>query len=137
MPNRIWLCRLADLHMLRPQRDDGGGSGSACPAGLGSSWNEAVEIRSCDLAEALAQGREIVAEPDHVPGVMADRAWRVVTRFEVDDEIADLRDDGIAVIGGPCDFAAGQNNSLEIHERAPTCRGQAEATAVHDGQQTP
>jgi len=43
-----------------------------------------------------------------------------MARFEVDDEIPDLGDDGIAVVGGLGDSAARQNNALEMHERAPT-----------------
>ncbi|WP_201842799.1 hypothetical protein [Microvirga zambiensis] len=123
--------------MSKLSRIDRRNAGLGRPAGLGSGWNEAVEINGCDCAEALAEGREIVAEPNHVPGIVANCARRVMAHSEVDDEIADLRDDGITLIGGPSDFAAGQNDALEMHDRIPTCRGQAEANPVHNERQTP
>lgn len=65
--------------MLGPQRNDGG-SGPAHPADLGGGWNEPIEIRRRDRAETLVQGREIVAEPNHVLGVMADGTRGVAAR---------------------------------------------------------
>jgi hypothetical protein len=87
--------------------------------------DETVELRRRQRAEALAEGAEIVAQPDDVLGVALDGAGHVVASFEVQDELADLRHHGTTaprhhgaavVEGRPTDLAGGHDDVLEVHD---------------------
>lgn len=72
-----------------------------------------VKIYWSELTIGFPEGSQIISQADDMAGIVMDCARRIVTGFQIDDEITDFRYD-LAIVpeGRPRDIAIRHNEAL-------------------------
>lgn len=103
------------------QRHNSRGDGSLVATVSDRCREEAVELRSCQLREALAQGSKMVSQLHGMMDVVPDGAGRVAARLQEQHEVAELRNDHAVIVESrPTDQARRHHDALEVHDAPDT-----------------